>query len=86
SLKFSRNHETEADSHSVLYLCPTDYNADGAAAFFKKIEGESSPPEFLSTHPNPGNRVQNIEKQAAEKNCKGNKDYRTEYQKIKAKL
>lgn len=86
SLKFSRNHETEADSHSVLYLCPTDYKADGAAAFFKKIEGEASPPEFLSTHPNPGNRVQNIEKMAQEKNCRGTKDYRSEYQKIKAKL
>ena len=86
SLKFSRNHETEADSHSVLYLCPTDYHADGAAGFFKKIEGESTPPEFLSTHPNPGNRVQNIEKQAAEKSCKGTKDYRSDYQKIKAKL
>ena len=86
SLKFSRNHELEADAHSVHYLCPTRYKADGAAAFFKKIEGQATPPEFLSTHPNPGNRVQSIEKLAQEKGCKGDQDYRTEYQRIKAKL
>jgi beta-barrel assembly-enhancing protease len=86
SLKFSRNHEVEADNHSVHYLCPTNYKADGAAAFFRKIEGQPTPPEFLSTHPNPGNRVQNIEKLAQEKNCRGTQDYRSEYQRIKALL
>lgn len=86
SLKFSRNHEVEADNHSVHYLCPTNYKADGAAAFFRKIEGQPTPPEFLSTHPNPGNRIQNIEKLAQEKNCRGTQDYRSEYQRIKALL
>lgn len=86
SLKFSRSHETESDLNSVKYLCGTDYRADGAAGFFKKIESDKSPPEFLSTHPSPGNRVQNIEKKAQEMGCKGRNTYKTEYARIKAKL
>lgn len=86
SLKFSRSHETESDLHSVKYLCGTDYKADGAAGFFKKIGSNKTPPEFLSTHPNPGNRVENIEKKARELNCKGNKTYQTEYSRIKRKF
>lgn len=71
SLKFSRNDETEADTYSVTYLCPTKYEADGAANFFQKIidQGSSNPPAFLSTHPNPDNRVANIRDQAEDMNC-----------------
>ncbi|GJM31093.1 MAG: peptidase M48 [Saprospiraceae bacterium] len=87
SLKFSRSHETEADSHSVLYLCSTDYNADGAAGFFRKIESKGGgTPEFLSTHPNPGNRVQNIEKEANGMSCGVGKSYESEYARIKQLL
>lgn len=70
-LKFSRNDETEADRYSVEYLCPTRYRASGAADFFTKIEqsGGSSIPQFLSTHPNPDNRIQAIEAHSAEKGC-----------------
>ena len=86
SLKFGRTHETEADTYSVIYLCETDYNAAGAAGFFKKMEGQDTPPEFLSTHPNPGNRVANIEKKAIELDCKGTQTYSREYQRIKAMI
>ncbi len=86
SLKFSRAHETEADTYSVAYLCNTSYNADGAAGFFKKMEGQSSTPEFLSTHPNPGNRVQNIENEAKSRNCGNGQAYASEYARIKALL
>ena len=70
-LKFSREHETEADNMSVNYLCGTEYNPAGAAGFFKKIGSANTPPEFLSTHPNPSNRIENIEAQAAAKTCRG---------------
>lgn len=72
SLSFSRNDETDADSKSVLYLSNTDYDCTGAAGFFEKINGESQPPEFLSTHPSPNNRVQNIEDIASDLNCSTN--------------
>ncbi|NDK54293.1 M48 family metalloprotease [Pontibacter fetidus] len=72
-LKFSRDAETEADNYSVEYLGGTNYYAcDGAAGFFIKMNEEAAqgtPPEFLSTHPNPENRVQNIEQKAKEEGC-----------------
>lgn len=86
SLKFSRSHETEADNYSVIYLCGTEYNAKGAAGFFEKMEGQPTPPQFLSTHPNPGNRVQNIGKQADDMGCRGKATKSTEYERIKRKL
>ena len=86
SLKFGRNHETESDLHSVIYLCETDYRADGAAAFFRKIQNQQRPPEFLSTHPDPGNRVQNIEGKAGELGCPGRTRNESEYARIKKKL
>lgn len=62
-LKYSRSDETQADDYSVRYLLPTDYDPQGAKYFFQKISaaGGRSVPEFLSTHPNPVNRVANIE-------------------------
>jgi predicted Zn-dependent protease len=85
-LSFSRADETEADEYSVIYLCETNYSANGAAGFFRKMEGESSPPEFLSTHPNPGNRVAAIEKKNKELGCTGSSQYQTEYARIKGLL
>lgn len=87
-LKFSRKHEEEADEKSVEYLCPTDYNAAGGAGFFIKINemGGSSPPEFLSTHPNSADRVENFQNNALVKGCQGEKTYTTEYKAMVSKL
>lgn len=71
-LAFSREFESEADDKSVVYLAPTDYACNGAAGFFQKLinEGQAGgTPEFLSTHPNPDNRVEAINKKAASINC-----------------
>jgi beta-barrel assembly-enhancing protease len=62
-LAFSRNDETEADKKSVEYLAKTPYDPRGVARFFEKMEarGESMGAlVFLSTHPNPENRVDAI--------------------------
>lgn len=72
SLQFSREDESDADTQSVVYLCPGPKAADGAAGFFAKLleEGSgSSGPEFLSTHPSPANRVESIEAKAVEFDC-----------------
>jgi predicted Zn-dependent protease len=84
SLRFSRDHETEADTYSVTYLCGTDYNAAGAAGFFQKMEGQPTPPQFLSTHPNPGNRVQKIREEKQKQGCTGSKTNQSEYNRMKA--
>lgn len=91
SLRFSRSDETEADKYSVIYLCPTKYEADGAARFFEQIEadGGSGTPEFLSTHPNPDNRVNKIKEEAVTLSCGtsiSNSENDTEYQQFKASL
>jgi len=87
-LKFSRKHETEADERSVLYLCPTPYNAAGGAGFFEKIQamGGARQPEFLSTHPDPGNRIEHFYNSKTTLACQGDKTYKTEYQTMLSKL
>lgn len=87
-LKFSRAHESEADARSVKYLCPTDYNAAGGAGFFKKIEdlGGSRTPEFMSTHPNPADRIEHFETEKTTNGCTGAQTYQTEFEAMVAKL
>ncbi|MFN7118902.1 MAG: M48 family metalloprotease, partial [Saprospiraceae bacterium] len=71
-LQFSRGDEAEADQYSVAYLCGTDYAANGAASFFQKMieQGQTGLlPEFLSTHPNPDNRVSAINTEAQQRGC-----------------
>ena len=70
-LKFSRDDESQADQFSVIYLCETEYAANGAASFFQKLLdlGNANPPQFLSTHPNPDNRVEAINMEAEERMC-----------------
>lgn len=87
-LRFSRGHETEADKASVTYLCPTDYDAAGGAQFFEKIqaEGGSSVPEFLSTHPNPENRIEDFYAEQQVQNCAGSQTYETRYKNMIHKL
>jgi predicted Zn-dependent protease len=87
-MKFSRNHETEADESSVKYLCPTTYNAAGGAGFFEKIQslGGSRVPAFLSTHPDPGNRIEHFKEQKIAYGCQGNETFTSEYALMKSRL
>lgn len=88
-LTFSRSHEKEADANSVKYLCPTKYNAAGGAGFFEKLiqKGDSNnPPVFLSTHPDPGNRVEKFKQAKEENGCLGNETFASEYKRIISKL
>ena len=88
SLKFSREFEKEADARSVKYLCPTDYNAAGGAGFFRKIEALNGArtPEFLSTHPNPEDRIESFENEKITNGCQGAQTYMTEFAAMVARL
>jgi len=83
-LSFSRTHEKEADECSVRYLCPTHYNSDAGALFFEKIskEGGASPPEILSTHPDPGNRIEAYRAHKQTYGCIGELNHAERYQKM----
>lgn len=88
-LSFGRDAETEADNCSVDWLYETSYNAAGAAGFFEKIQQEKNKvnvPEFLSTHPDPGNRVANMKKRWADKGAKPGYSYTERYKKMMAFL
>lgn len=63
TLAFSRDHEYEADEYAVKYLYATEYHPPALASFFEKLEnaGGTRPPEFLSTHPSPENRLEEID-------------------------
>ena len=74
ALKYGRSAETEADEFSVQYLSSnaSPYQCTGAAGFFEKLSQEGSGPsipEFLSTHPNPENRIENIYETATALSC-----------------
>ncbi len=71
-LSFSREFENESDEKSVEYLAPTGFACDGAKIFFQKLEASGqggSTPQFLSTHPSPDNRIENITEKATEEGC-----------------
>ncbi|MDZ4666432.1 MAG: M48 family metalloprotease [bacterium] len=85
SLSFNRLDESEADMQSVSYLNKTKYDPRGAAFFFEKIEKENKslgPIEFMSTHPDPENRVKKIYKKWKDLGAKKGKLNKEEYKKI----
>lgn len=62
-LKFSRSAETQADLVGAQIAAQAGYNPIEMARFFEKLETEGGArgPQFLSDHPNPGNRMKAIE-------------------------
>lgn len=73
ALSFSRRYEREADARSVDYLAGTEYECDAAKSFFIKLqqmeEQSGRVPSFLSTHPNPEDRIKAIEAKSQKKGC-----------------
>ncbi len=54
----SRTGESEADQIGLELATQAGYDPDAAVTLWQKMgsQGGSNPPEFLSTHPSPGNR------------------------------
>jgi hypothetical protein len=64
SLKYSRGDEQQADEVGAVIMYRAGYNPKAMADFFQKLASEGSGgPQFLSDHPNPGNREQTIEQE-----------------------
>jgi Zn-dependent protease with chaperone function len=66
-LRFSREYERQADILGTHIMARAGYDPRDMANVFKTIEQESGPggPQWLSDHPNPGNRYDYILKEAA---------------------
>lgn len=62
-LKYSRDAEHDADIIGAHTMAKAGYDPVEMARFFQKLEaqGGSGAVQFLSSHPNPGNRVQYVE-------------------------
>ena len=63
NLKYGRNDELESDALGVRLLINAGYNANALIDVMKILEEASGPnrvPERMSTHPDPGNRIEKI--------------------------
>ena len=68
ALKYSRNYETQADILGAQIMARDGYDPRDLRTCFDTIERESGSrggPEWLSSHPNPGNRYERINQEAA---------------------
>jgi predicted Zn-dependent protease len=81
-LSYGRKAELESDEYSVKWLYNTAYTAYGASGFFERIQsmGSGKNPEFLSTHPDPGKRVDHMKKLHQDLGGKPGNDFRERYQ------
>ena len=62
-LRYGRNDELEADKLGVRFMSQSGYDPRAMLEVMRILEASSKSgrqPEFLSTHPNPGNRQQHI--------------------------
>jgi predicted Zn-dependent protease len=66
-LKYSRHDEAQADAVGAIIMYKGGYDPRAMAEFFQKLEKEGgNGPQFLSDHPNPGNRVEAVQKEIAD--------------------
>ena len=65
-LRFGREYERQADLLGAQIMARAGYDPRDMASMFRAIakQGGSRGPEWLSSHPNPGNRSEAIEKEA----------------------
>lgn len=65
-LRYSRADETQADVMGTQVIYDLGYDPRAMAQFFEKLEQESkgkNPPQFLSDHPNPENRLERVDQE-----------------------
>ena len=68
ALKYSRKYETQADILGAQIMARAGYDPRDLANMFRTIQqqgGGSGGPEWLSSHPNPGNRFERINQEAS---------------------
>jgi len=66
-MKYSRGDEAQADAVGAIIMYKAGYNPRALADFFEKLAKQTGGggPQFLSDHPNPGNRRQEIDREIA---------------------
>jgi predicted Zn-dependent protease len=62
-LKFSREHESEADHIGLIFMTMAGYDPNQAPVFWERmteLSGGQEPPEFISTHPSHATRINDL--------------------------
>ena len=86
-LKYGREYERQADLLGAQIMARAGYEPREMANMFKTIEaqGGGNGPEWLSDHPNPGNRYEAIIKEAASLHVEGRSET-GEFRSVKTRL
>jgi Peptidase family M48 len=87
-MKFSREYESQADILGVQLMARAGYNPQSMANMFRTLAQQGGGgPEWLSDHPNPGNREQRILQESKLLNATSNPSGNTaEFQRAQARL
>jgi Zn-dependent protease with chaperone function len=64
-MKYSRGDEAQADSVGAIIMYRAGYNPQAMADFFETLQKKygGGGPQFLSDHPNPGNRTASVQRE-----------------------
>ena len=88
-LKFGRTAESQADLEGARIMADCGYDPRDMANFFKTLQaqGGSRAPEFLSDHPDPGNRIAAINNELPSLRVSANPTHDTNaFEQVKARL
>ena len=88
-LRFGRTAEKQADLEGARMMAAAGYDPRDMAGFFKTLEdkGRQRVPEFLSDHPDPGNRIAAINEEMRTLRMSANPTRDTqEFKQVKARL
>jgi len=64
ALPYARKQESQADEMGLMLAAAACFNPEEAIPLWQRMDassGGNAPPEFASTHPNPGTRIQNLQ-------------------------
>src|SRR5205085_5652047 len=88
-LRFGRTAERQADIEGARIMADAGYDPRDMANFFKTLEQQGGPrvPEFLSDHPDPGNRIAAINEELPALNVSKTAVHDTpQFDQVKARL
>ena len=72
-MKFSRDDESEADALGVRFMMQAGYNPEaliGVMEILAQVSGGANSSDFMSSHPNPANRMEHIREVIAKESAR----------------